>query len=317
MSAHRVLLLAWLPDEMLPVFRREFPSCEFIDGRDPAVAQQQLLTATVVYGPPPLHRLAQATGLRWVQLNSAGVPQDLCHEARRRGIVVSNLAGLYGPSIAEHAFALVLLLTRHLHTALRNQTRNCWDRDIARGMSDMRGRTLALIGLGNIGQAVARIGRAFGMRIVGCRRIERPCPGVDQVYPGSALHAMLAEADYLVVALPLTAHTEGLLGPAEFRAMKLGTIYVNVSRGAVAQEAALLAALADGQVAGAGLDVFATEPLPPDHPFWTMPQVLISPHYSGEVVNQSSLPAERFRRNLHAWLAGRELEGTVNLEWGY
>src|SRR5262249_15575959 len=113
------------------------------------------------------------------------------------------------------------------------------------------------------------------------------------------------------------ARTEGMLGPAEFAAMKRGVICVNVSRGAIAEERALLDALRSGQVAAAGLDVFATEPLPADHPLWTMPQVILSPHYSGETSNLSAWPAERFARNLRAWWLGRELEGVVDLEWGY
>jgi phosphoglycerate dehydrogenase-like enzyme len=131
------------------------------------------------------------------------------------------------------------------------------------------------------------------------------------------LRAMLAEADVLAVPLPWTRQTDGLLGPAEFAALKRGCLYVNVSRGAVARESALLDALRSGQIAAAGLDVFATEPLPPDHPLWTMPQVVITPHVSGEVVNTSSRPAERFGRNLRAWLNGQDMEGRVDLEWGY
>ena len=128
---------------------------------------------------------------------------------------------------------------------------------------------------------------------------------------------MLAEADHVVVAAPLTDQTQGLLGPAAFAAMKRGVIYVNVSRGGIAQEPALLDALRSGQVAAAGLDAFAVEPLPADHPFWTMPQVVVSPHYSGETVNRSDQPVRRFGRNLAAWLAGQALEGLVDLPWGY
>jgi phosphoglycerate dehydrogenase-like enzyme len=245
------------------------------------------------------------------------VPQDLCPPARRRGLTVTNLAGLYSLTIAEHALALLTVLARNLHVALRNQALGRWDRDVARTMTDLHGRTLGVVGLGNIGQAVARLARAYGMRVVGCRRTDRPAPHVDRQYPLAELRAMLAEADGVVVAAPLTARTEGLLGPAEFAAMKRGVLYVNVSRGGVAQEAALLAALEAGHVTAAGLDVYATEPLPPGHPFWWMPQVLVSPHYSGETVNQSALPAQRFARNLRAWAAGRPLEGIVDLEWGY
>jgi phosphoglycerate dehydrogenase-like enzyme len=155
------------------------------------------------------------------------------------------------------------------------------------------------------------------MRVIGCRRTNRITPFVDRLCPVSEMPAMFAEADYVAVAAPLTRHTEGILGPKEFAAMKPGTIYINVSRGGVAQEKALLDALHTGHVAAAGLDVFAIEPLPAGHPFWSMPQVLVSPHFSGEIINQSGLPAERFVRNVASWFAGKELEGRVNLDFGY
>jgi len=297
--------------------RAEFPSCEFLDARDPSILHQYLGQAAVLYVLPPVPRLEDATQLRWIHLKSAGVPQDLCPIAARRGITVTNLAGLYGPTIAEHTLALMVLLARNVHVALRNQQQRRWDRDVAKTMSDLRGRTLALIGVGNIGQNVARLARAYGMRVVGCRRTDRPSPHVDRIYRSSELASMLAEADFLVVAAPLTARTEGLLGPAEFRALKRGAIYVNVSRGGVAQEQALLDALQSGQVGAAGLDVFAAEPLAPDHPFWTMPNVVITPHYSGETVNNSLQPVERFARNLCAWTTRQPLEGVVDLEHGY
>jgi D-2-hydroxyacid dehydrogenase (NADP+) len=317
MSKPQVLILAWLPDGRLPRLHAQFPQLDFIDARDPAGFERAFPTAAITYGLPPIARLAEAPALRWIQLISAGVPQDLCPAAHQRGVTVTNLAGLYGPSIAEHAFALLGMLARNLHTAFRNQQQVRWDRDVCRTMFDLHGKTLAVVGLGNIGQAVARLGRAYGMRVLGCRRTDRPTPGVDRVYPCRDLRAMLAEADVVAVTAPLTRHTEGMLGPAEFQALKRGAVYINVSRGGIAEEKALLAALESGQVAAAGLDVYATEPLPPEHPFWKMPQVVVSPHYSGEVINNSARPVERFERNLTNWLAGHPLEGTVDLEWGY
>jgi len=313
----KVLILAWLPEGMLPRLVAAFPQIEFVDGREPAVCAQHLADATVTYGLPPIDRLAQASRLAWIQLISAGVPQDLCSVAARRNIKVTNLAGLYGPSIGEHALGLMIMLARNLHRAVRNQEQKRWDREVARTMTDLHGRTVAIIGLGNIGRNLARLARTCGMRVLGCRRTEKPVPLVDRVYRCHETHAMLAEADYVVVTAPLTANTEGMLGPAEFQAMKRGVVYINVSRGGIAQEQALLEALRSGQVAAAGMDVFAVEPLPAEHPFWTMPQVVLTPHYSGETVNQSSLPAERFARNLHSWLTGREMEGVVDLQWGY
>jgi D-2-hydroxyacid dehydrogenase (NADP+) len=317
MTRTRVLVLAWLPEGCFERLRSAFPSCDWIDGRDPAVRDQSLAAAEVAYGLPPLERLPEAAHLRWIQLTSAGVPTELCPPARQRGLTVTNLAGLYGPTIAEHVFGMLLLLARNFLTVQRNQQTHRWDRAVMNGVVDLHGRTLAIVGLGNIGRAVARLGRAFGMRVVGCRRTATPTPDVDQVYPYTDLPAFFAEADAVVVAAPLTPVTNGLLGAEAFGALKWGAIYVNVSRGAIAQEAALLDALRSGRVAAAGLDVFAVEPLPPEHPLWDLPQVFVSPHYSGETVNWSGLPAERFRRNLAAWLAGRPLEGCVDLEQGY
>jgi phosphoglycerate dehydrogenase-like enzyme len=317
MTKPQVLILAWLPDGALERLAADFTSCDLRDARDPAVLEQYWPAATVTYGLPPLERLGEAPGLRWIQLISAGVPPELCPAASSRGLTVTNLAGLYGPSIAEHALALMLLLARNLHVALRNQQQRRWERDVAATMSDLHGRTLALVGAGNIGQHIARLARAHGMRVLACRRRARATPFVDRVYPLEELHALLGEGDFVAVAAPLTTQTTGMLSPAEFQAMRRGAFYVNVSRGGIAQEAALLEALRSGQLAGAGLDVFAVEPLPAEHAFWGMPQVIVSPHYSGETVNNSALPVERFARNLRAWLRGQPLEGVVDLDWGY
>jgi len=171
--------------------------------------------------------------------------------------------------------------------------------------------------VGNIGQNIARLARGFGMRVLGCRRTPRPTPHVDRIYGPDQVRIMLADADVVAVAAPFTRETDGMLGAAEFAAMKRGALYVNVSRGSIAQEAALLDALRSGHVAAAGLDVFAVEPLPAEHPFWSMPNVVVSPHYSGETVNRYSQPVQRFTRNLHNWLTGQPLEGIVRLELGY
>jgi phosphoglycerate dehydrogenase-like enzyme len=155
------------------------------------------------------------------------------------------------------------------------------------------------------------------MRVVGCKRTLAPCPFVDQVYDRSEMAAMFAEADHAAIAAPLTADTDGLLGLAELQTLKPGAILVNVSRGPVVQEKALIEVLRNGQLGGAALDVFAVEPLPKEHPFWSMPNVLVSPHFSGETVNNSNLPAKRFLRNLRAYLQGDLQEGLVDLTLGY
>src|SRR5262249_38736886 len=158
----------WLPDGALARLVADLPQFEFIDAREPAAFEQTFPRAAITYGLPPVPRLAEAPGLRWIQLISAGVPQDLCPEAQSRGITVTNLAGLYGPSIAEHALGMMIVLARNLHVVLRNQQQRLWERNVAQTMSDLHGKTLGIVGLGNIGQNIARLARALGMRIIGC-----------------------------------------------------------------------------------------------------------------------------------------------------
>lgn len=317
MTTPLILFLEPFPDKLLRQLSADHPQCKLVDARAADVREKLLKDAVITYGAPPLEKLKEAKELRWTQMIYAGVPQELCPLAKERGLTVTNMAGLYGPSIAEHAIAMMLILSRNLHVVQRNQAQSKWDRTVMTTMRDLHGKTLAIVGLGNIGQNIARLARPHGMRVLGCRRTNRIAAFVDRQFPINEMPGMFSEADYVAVAAPLTRHTEGMLGPKEFAAMKPGAIYINVSRGGVAQEKVLLDALHSGHIAAAGLDVFAVEPLPADHPFWAMPQVLVSPHFSGEIVNQSSLPAERFVRNLSSWFAGKDLEGRVDLDFGY
>lgn len=312
-----VLICHWLPEGEQARWAKEFPQVQFVDARAPGAAERLLPEAALCYGLPDLKLLPKAGKLRWLQLASAGVPAPLCPLAQQMGLRVTNLAGLYGPTIAEHALALLLFLSRNLHAVVRNQSEQKWDRSVMGGLRDLHGKTLAIVGLGNIGQNIARLARALGMRVVGCRRTEKAVAGVDRVYSPPDVRAMLAEADHVAIAAPLIKATEGMLGREEFAALQPGGICITVSRGPIAQEEALIDALQRGHLSAAGLDVFAVEPLPPGHPFWTMPNVLVSPHYSGETVNQSAQPAQRFVRNLHSFLQNLPQEGVVDLEHGY
>ena len=309
----KVIVSHWLPDGELARWQREFPQIEFVDAKTPG----GLSDADIAYGLPDLPRLPEATKLRWIQLASAGVPHALCGIATQKQIRVTNLAGLYGPTIAEHALALLLILNRNLQVVERNQAQKSWDRSVAHTMRDLHGSTLAIVGLGNIGCNIARLAKAFGMRVIGCNRTSKPCPFADQIYPNTELRAMFAEADHLAIAAPLTAQTEGMVGLNALKAAKPRAILVNVSRGPIVQEQALIEVLRSGHLGGAGLDVFTTEPLALDNPLWSMPNVVVSPHYSGETVNNSSLPAQRFLRNLRAYQEGKNLEGVVDLDQGY
>src|SRR2546430_16664602 len=168
-----LILHPFLPDGVLSGWATEFSDCEFVDGRPPPALERHLKDMVMAYGVPPLDRIKDAPSLRWIQLLSAGVPAELCPQAQARGITVTNLAGLYGATIAEHALALMLIISRNFQTALRNQQERRWDRTVADTMTDLHGKTLAVVGLGNIGQNIARLAQACGMRIVGCPRTSR------------------------------------------------------------------------------------------------------------------------------------------------
>src|SRR5262245_5668125 len=170
MNKPQVLILSWLPEGRFEQLTAAFPEFTFRDGRDPAQLDSHAGDAVIAYGMPPLERLPRMSSLRWIQLTSAGVMQELCPPARAQGVTVTNLAGLYGPSIAEHALALTTMLARNLHLASRNQYAGRWDRGVMKGMFDLHGRTLGIVGIGNMGQSLDRVGEAYSLGGGGSRR---------------------------------------------------------------------------------------------------------------------------------------------------
>jgi len=265
--------------------------------------------------------LAAAPKLTWVQAMSAGVDRYVAMPglAERPQVVLSNLRGVHGPAIADHVFGMLLELTRELRFHAGNQARGAWVREgSGRRPVALQGRTLLVVGLGGIGTEVARRGKGFGMEVLATRRTEAPRPEfVDRVGRPEELLALLPEADVVVIAVPLTAETEGLFGRAAFAAMKPGSWLVNIARGRVVETPALLEALDTGRLAGACLDVTDPEPLPPGHPLWARSNVVITPH----VASDAELTDERSRRllreNLRRFGAGEPLLNVVDLRAGY
>lgn len=231
------------------------------------------------------------------------------------GVVVSYAGGGVSPGVAEHAMALLLALGRRVPDMVTViQPRKAWDRTlIAPRARSLEGATLLLVGYGHIGREVARRARPFGARIVSVARTPRPDDLQDEALPLSQLHAALARADAIVVAIALTPETTHLLGDAEFAACKRGALLVNVARGPVLDQAALARALASGQLGGAGIDVADPEPLPADDPLWDAPNLLFSPHFAGSG-NERSVQriADGVTGNLRRLMAGQPLEHVVS-----
>lgn len=277
--------------------------------------------------------------LRWIQLASAGADhiQDL--PVWKSQITITASQGMHTVPMAEHCMSLLLALTRQVPALVRAQDRHEWihnQRDVRLG--ELRGQTLGIIGWGKIGEGVAHLARAFGMRIIGTRwsvmvPAEVPRVGIDGysdepwlepveappdiVYPASQLHDVLSQSDVVLVILPLTPETEGSVGEHEFRAMKRRALFLNIGRGRVVQEEAMIASLRSGHLAGAGLDVFSREPLPRNSPLWSMPNVIISPHLGGVSGATHDRVARFFAVNLTRYLEGQPLLNEVQRDAGY
>lgn len=256
-----------------------------------------------------------ADALEWVHACSAGVDTLLFEGLRASEVVLSNARGVFDQPIAEFVAASVLAHDKRLHESKRLQRDHVWQhRDTTR----TAGRRALVVGTGGIGRAIGRTLRALGVEVTGGGRVARADdPDLGTVVATSELTGHLGDQDHVVLAAPLTDQTRGLLGAAEIAALKPGAHVVNVGRGPLLDEDALLAALRDGRVGAASLDVFATEPLPSDHPFWEMEQVHVSAHMSGDVEGWLEVLAAQFDDNLRRWLDGRPPASVVDKARGY
>jgi phosphoglycerate dehydrogenase-like enzyme len=308
------------PDRIDLIFRPDLmPAPRYIaDHGDPAwrrnpaqerewhqlLGQAEVLLDFPQQEPRPL--LEWAPKLRWVQTTSAGVgPLVQRLGLQDSHLIVTTASGIHAQPLAEFVFAALLYHTKELGRLKEEQRAHQWHRFAG---IELAGRTMAIIGPGRIGREIARIARAFRMRVVALGRDRDPARaeslGVDRLYGREELHHMVAEADCLVICAPLTPETEDLLGATEFAALKPGAVFVNIGRGAIVDETALLRGLREGRIAFAALDVFREEPLPPQSPFWDLPNVLINPHSASTVATENAKLTELFVRNLGHYLAG-------------
>ncbi|WCO67638.1 D-2-hydroxyacid dehydrogenase [Iamia majanohamensis] len=280
-----------------------------------AVAAEADVVAIYDFRSDLLHRLDGRLGaVTWVHAASAGLDAVLSPEvvARRAAgeVVVTNARGTFDRPIAEFVLAVLLLFAKDLRTTLDHQVARRW---VHRDTEPLAGRRVLVVGAGSIGRATARLLGAVGMEVAGVARRARPDdPDMTRVVGADRLHDELAHADDVVVCAPLTAATRGMFDAEAFAAMRPGARFVNVGRGAIVDEDALLAALRSGHVGAAALDVFATEPLPDDHPFWAMEQVVVSPHQSGDEVGWRGALTRQLSDELGRWQRGEPLLAVVD-----
>jgi phosphoglycerate dehydrogenase-like enzyme len=259
--------------------------------------------------------LALAPEVRWVHTPSAGVEHLLIPAILEREITLTNSAGVHAIPIAEFVFGFMLAKAKKLATYRAAQAEARWARDLQ--LEELYGATLLILGIGGIGQAIAERASAFGMRILGSRRTPRPLAGVEQVVGEDGWRALVPEADYLVVATPLTPTTQGMIDSAVFAAMKPSAYLINIARGAVIDEPALLQALHGGRIAGAALDTFEEEPLPAESPLWHAPGVTITPHATSNSPRMRLRQIDLFLENLARFRKGEALMNVVDKDRGY
>ena len=227
-------------------------------------------------------------------------------------IPVTNARGVFDRGVAEYVLGLVLLFAKDFNGTLQRQRRSNWDHRETEGIA---GKQLLVVGVGSIGGCVGRLANAAGLNVVGIgRRSREGVPGFERVVDKQSLHLELSRADFVVIAAPLTAQTRGLFGPEQFASMKPNARLINVGRGPIVRTDALVDALRQKTIAGAALDVMEQEPLPLEHPLWSLPQVVISPHMAGDLVGSKTALSVQFLDNFARWQRQEPLQNVVNKE---
>jgi phosphoglycerate dehydrogenase-like enzyme len=317
-----------------------------IPSRQNQVDSRNLEDVEVLYGDAVPSQLDRAPRLRWIQLNSAGIGAPYDAPVMQSDIILTTTSGIHAWPIGEYVFSVVLAFTRrlfeiHRYQSLRGWPDNWWyelpisedERPHTIGIQGLRDKTMGIVGYGSVGREIGRLAKAFGMRVLAGIRPSRTdmkdggyrIPGtgdpdgscVDEVFAMPQLTQMLARCDFVVISVPLTPDTKGLIGRAELEAMKPTAYLINVSRGQVMDEPALIQALKEWSIAGAGLDVFWEEPLPASSEFVDLDNVILSSHLASATARYDDMATQLFAENLRRYLAGEPLLNVVDKHVGY
>ena len=293
------------------------PELEIIAPETMEGAEQAIAMAEGAYGTIPPRLLARAEKLRWLQAPQAAPPAGFYYpELIAHPVVITNFREIYNDHIAAHILSFVLAFARGLQVYLPQQLRREW-RPSGRESDDivvhLPEATALIVGVGGIGAETARLAASFGMTVIGVdeRRADKP-PGVAELHRAAALDELLPRADFVILTVPHTPETEGFMNRARFQRMKRSAYFINIGRGMTTRLDDLVAALRAGEIAGAALDVFEKEPLPADHPLWTMPGVLITPHTAGHGPYLDERRYEVLSDNARRFAAGQELRNIVD-----
>jgi len=288
--------------------RAEFPALQILAASDNKELPQDLADVEVLISfgmglPEDFYR--RAAGLKWFQCLATGVDHVVRQPDLNPATVVTSGRGIHGAPMRETVIYLMQGVSRNVARLIEDNKAHIWDR---RFYNLLYGRTAVVVGVGVVGVAIGRLLQAFGMRVIGVTRTRRQIDGFDEMLPVAQLHAAAAQADFLINVLPATAENTRIFDSKIFAAMKPSAYYINAGRGQTTDETALIEALAERRIAGAGLDVFQTEPLPPESPLWELPNVFITPHLGGYTADYEDLIMPLIIDNLRLYLAGRQSE---------
>ncbi|WP_113926566.1 D-2-hydroxyacid dehydrogenase [Bacillus sp. P14.5] len=290
----------------LELIQQAAPQWEIITGKEPEQWENHLESAEIIAGWKTSMKeaaLEKETALRWIQTWSAGVDNMPLDQLDTKDILLTSANGVHAYPISETIFAMMLGLTRKIHTYIRKQDQKEWAHS---GLKlEIHGKTIGIIGVGAIGKETAKIAQAFDMKVLGVRHSGKGSEHVDEMFRTEQLHEVLPRCDYVVNTVPLTPDTSGMFGKREFEDMKDTAFLINIGRGETVKEAELIEALQTKKIAGAGLDVFETEPLKKDSPLWEMENVIITPHTAGstEFYNKRVIE-DIFIPNLKEYISG-------------
>jgi len=312
-----------LPEEPLRFLKEEFSEVVFVptDSDEDFARELEDAEIALCWALTP-EQFRKAKRLRWVQSAAAGAGKNLFPEMVKSDVLLTNASGVHAIPISEHVIGVMLSLSRKLHLAMRLQIERKWREESIVNIRDLPGemfdKTIGIIGLGAIGRAVAERAKALGMQVIGIRKNWKRLENfVDQLLPPEQLDKLLEQSDVVVVACPLTEETKGLIGEAKLRKMKPTAFLINIARGKIIDEKALIRALKEGWIGGAGLDVFEEEPLPEASELWGLPNVVITPHVAGATPKYWTRVANLFADNLRRFLDGQPLLNVVDKKLGY
>lgn len=322
LTYHRLEL--WIaPPWFAERLRSEFPAVEVAELNSYDNVEQHIQDVEILFGISirPEQFLA-ARKLRWIHSQAAAVHQLMFPELVKSDVIITNARDVHGPVVAEQVIAMIFALAKQIPAAARFQQKHEWGQDAISKMPaprEIAGKTVGLVGVGSIGRNVAKHAAALGMRVIAVREHpekERP-QHVDEVLPSSKLPELLRQSDYVVLSAPVTPQTTGIIGKEQLAAMKPHARLINVGRGPLIDEPALIDALREGKIGGAALDVFDKEPLPADSPLWDLENLLILPHTAGISEKMWERHYELFSENLRRYFAGQPLLGLVDKNSGY